>query len=103
MASPGASMRLRMRTLQSVARVSLSLGLALSLTAVLSGQRGRGAGQAAPAASILADGDYTIRPPFSVAPEMIYDNHIPHGTIHRFTMKSADSKIYKGISRGRPG
>lgn len=82
--------------------VSLSLSFALGIGAVLSGQQGRGRGQAAPV-DILADGDYTIRPPFSVAPELIYDNNIPHGTIHRFTMKSADSQIYKGISRDRPG
>ena len=28
---------------------------------------------------------------------------MPQGTIHRFTMKSEDSKIYKGIARDKPG
>jgi len=82
--------------------ISLPLSVVLGLATGLAGQQGRGAGQA-PAASILADGDYTIRPPFAVAPELIYDNNIPHGAIHRFTMKSVDSKIYKGISRDKPG
>ena len=64
-------------------------------------QGGRGA--ATPAPSATADGEFTIRPPWSSAPETIYDNNIPHGMIHRFTMKSAESKIYKGIARGQPG
>jgi iron(III)-enterobactin esterase len=65
----------------------------------LSGQRG----QSSPALSILVDGEFTIKPPFGNAPELIINNGIPHGTIHRFTMKSADSKFYKGGSRGQPG
>jgi iron(III)-enterobactin esterase len=83
-------------------------GLALSVAADEQGApgarggRGRGGGESS-AASILEDGDFTIRPPWANAPELIWDNSIPHGTIHRFTMKSEDSKIYKGISRDQPG
>ncbi len=89
--------------------MGLLVGAVLTLTGVVAGQRGQGQaqgqGQAPPAAapSPLADGEATIRPPFSSAPESIWDNNIPHGTIHRFTMKSEDSKIYKGISRDKPG
>jgi enterochelin esterase-like enzyme len=45
----------------------------------------------------------TIAPPWRNAPETVFDNSVPHGTMHRFTMKSEDSKIYTGISRERPG
>ena len=49
------------------------------------------------------DGHATIAPPWRNAPETVFDNTVPHGTMHRFTMKSEDSKIYKGIARERPG
>jgi enterochelin esterase-like enzyme len=81
----------------------LVLVLATTGIGLSAGQRGTGRGQSAPEPSIFADGDFTIRPPWSNAPELIFDNAIPHGTIHRFTMKSEDSKIYKGISRDQPG
>ena len=67
------------------------------------GGRGRGAGSGEPEPSILANGDFTIRPPWSNSNDLIWDNTIPHGTVHRFMMKSEDSKIYKGISREKPG
>jgi enterochelin esterase family protein len=69
------------------------------------GGRGQGGGRgpAAPPPSPLIDGDFTIRPPFANSPDLIYDNAVPHGTLHRFTMKSEDSKIYKGVSRAQPG
>ena len=56
-----------------------------------------GRGPATPAPSPTVDGEFTIRPAWSSAPETIWDNNIPHGRIERFTMKSADSKIYKGV------
>ena len=89
----------------SSARVVVVLvGLAVCFSAVVAAQRGgRGRGSSAPASSILEDGDVTIKPPFSNAPELIINNAIPHGEIHRFTMKSADSKIYKGVARGQTG
>jgi enterochelin esterase family protein len=74
--------------------------LVLYLTVGLAaGQRG----QSSPASSILVDGEFTIKPPFANAPELIVNNGIPHGTIHRFTMKSADSRFYKGASGAQPG
>jgi hypothetical protein len=78
---------------------------ALAVTgAVVAGQRGQGA-QATPPPSPLLDGDVSIRPPWSNANELIWDNAVPHGTVHRFDMKSEDSKIYKGVparaARGR--
>src|SRR4051812_44286186 len=83
-----------------VRNIVVTLGVSLGLTAgVIAGQRG----QPAPAPSPLSDGEVTIKPPFANAPELIYDNAVPHGTIHRFTMKSADSKIYKGVARGQRG
>jgi iron(III)-enterobactin esterase len=80
------------------------LAAVLCLTATLAGRQ-RGQGTASPAPSPLADGEYTIKPAWANAPELIVDNAVPHGTIHRFTMKSEDSKIYKGVppraGRGR--
>src|SRR5262245_25322460 len=86
-------------------RLGASVAIIVGLAAVASAsawQRGAGT----PPAAALAPADpneTTIRPPFSSAPETIYNNSIPHGAIHRFTMKSEDSKIYKGISRAQPG
>src|SRR5262245_5919378 len=62
-----------------------------------------GRGPATPAPSATENGEFTIRPPWSSAPETIYDNNIPHGVVHRFTMKSSDSRIYPGIARGVKG
>ncbi len=85
--------------------VVVLLGLILAIAGLAADQRGegRGRGPATPAPSIFENGDFTIRPPWANAPELVYDNAIPHGTVHRFTMKSTDSKIYKGISRDQPG
>ena len=52
---------------------------------------------------MLDDDDVTLRPPWSNSPDLIPNPNAPRGTIHRFTMKSQDSKIYKGISRDKPG
>src|SRR5437762_3709482 len=58
------------------------------------GGAGRGAGAPRePRPSPTVDGDFTIRPAWANAPELIVDNSIPHGTLHKFTMKSEDSKI----------
>jgi enterochelin esterase family protein len=45
------------------------------------------------------DGDFTIGPDYSPAPECAVVPGIPRGTIHAFTMESRDSKIYPGIRR----
>src|SRR2546421_10669157 len=84
--------------------VVVLVGLAVFFSAVVAAQQGgRGWGSTAPARAILEDGDVTIKPPFSNAPELIINNAIPHGEVHRFTMKSEDSKIYKGVARGQTG
>src|SRR5262245_14673587 len=46
-----------------------------------------------------ADGNYIIRPTHNPAPEMTVQEGVPQGTVHTFTMNSADSKIYPGIAR----
>lgn len=57
----------------------------------------------APASAQIADGDVRIRPPYSPAPELTAKDGVPKGTLHRFTMKSEESKIYPGIARNQPG
>ena len=46
-----------------------------------------------------ADGNFIIGPTHQRAPEMAVRDGVPQGTVHEFTMKSADSKIYPGIAR----
>src|SRR4051794_17454511 len=73
-----------------------TLGITAGMAA---NQRGSSRGLSMPEPSPVADGEYTIKPPFANSPDLIFNNSVPHGTVHRFTMKSEDSKIYKGISR----
>src|SRR5260370_27449363 len=49
-------------------------------------------------APVNADGDFILRPTHNPAPEMTVHERLPQGTVHRFTMESADSKIYPGIA-----
>jgi iron(III)-enterobactin esterase len=65
------------------------------------GQGGRGA--APPRPNMLDDSEVVLRPPFSNSLDLVPNPKAPQGVIHRFTMKSEDSKIYKGISRDKPG
>ena len=46
-----------------------------------------------------ADGNFIIGPTHKPAPEMTVQEGVPQGTVHNFTMNSADSKIYPGIAR----
>jgi iron(III)-enterobactin esterase len=46
-----------------------------------------------------ADGNFVIGPTHNPAPEMLVQEAVPQGTVHTFTMSSADSKIYPGIAR----
>jgi enterochelin esterase-like enzyme len=48
-----------------------------------------------------ADGNFIIGPTHNPAPEMKVQEGVPTGTVHEFTMSSADSKIYPGIARDR--
>src|SRR5437868_1978294 len=45
------------------------------------------------------DGNFIIGPTHMPAVEMVAHDGVPHGTIHTFTMNSADSKIFPGIAR----
>ncbi len=49
------------------------------------------------------EGDYLIVPPYANAPELTPRDGVPKGKIYHFTMDSADSKIYPGISKTSPG
>ena len=49
-----------------------------------------------------ANGNFIIGPTHKPAPEMTVKEGVPQGTVHNFTMSSADSKIYPGIAR-EPG
>lgn len=45
------------------------------------------------------DGNFIIGPTHAPAPEMTIRRDVPHGTVYTFTMRSADSKIFPGITR----
>ncbi len=44
------------------------------------------------------DGNFTIGPDYTNAPELQFHPNVPKGTIHQFVMDSADSKIYPGLT-----
>jgi enterochelin esterase-like enzyme len=46
-----------------------------------------------------ANGNFVIGPTHERAREMIVRDDVPHGTVHLFTMSSADSKLYPGVAR----
>jgi enterochelin esterase-like enzyme len=46
-----------------------------------------------------AEGNFIIGATHDTAPEMRVHADVPHGTVHTFTMSSADSKLYPGIAR----
>jgi enterochelin esterase family protein len=48
-------------------------------------------------------GEVVIGPVYADAPELTMPDGAPHGAIHEFTMDSADSKLYPGIAKDRPG
>jgi enterochelin esterase-like enzyme len=47
--------------------------------------------------------NFIIGPNYADAPELTVREGVPQGTIHEFTMKSEDSKIYPGIAKNKPG
>ena len=49
--------------------------------------------------SAEADGNFIIGATHDTAAEMRVRADVPHGTVHTFTMSSADSKLYPGIAR----
>jgi enterochelin esterase-like enzyme len=48
-----------------------------------------------------ADGNFIIGPTHNPASETTAQQGVPQGTVHEFTMNSADSKIFPGIARDR--
>lgn len=46
-----------------------------------------------------AYGNFVLGPTHTPAPEVTVQPGVPQGTVHNFTMSSADSKIYPGIAR----
>lgn len=48
---------------------------------------------------VNVNGNFIIGPTHSPSPDMAVVEGVPQGTIHNFTMSSADSKIYPGIAR----
>lgn len=49
------------------------------------------------------DGDFTIGPNYTNAPELMVKAGVPKGTLHEFTMDSTNSQIYPGIAKNQPG
>jgi enterochelin esterase family protein len=47
--------------------------------------------------------DFVLKPPYTDTPELTAKDGVPKGTLHEFIMKSADSKIYPGISKTPDG
>jgi enterochelin esterase-like enzyme len=47
----------------------------------------------------MHDGDFTIGPDYTAAPEFDLRPGVPAGAIHAFAMQSTDSRIYPGIKR----
>src|SRR5262249_4827117 len=51
----------------------------------------------------LADGDFTIGPAYTDAPELTVKDGVPRGVVTQFVMNSEDSKVYPGIAKRQPG
>jgi enterochelin esterase family protein len=49
------------------------------------------------------EGDFILNSPYADAPELKRREDVPHGMVHRFDLKSTDSKIYPGIAKDKPG
>jgi len=47
----------------------------------------------------FANGDFTIGPEYTPAPETLVQPGVPAGKVHAFVMESRDSRIYPGIRR----
>ena len=48
---------------------------------------------------VNVDGNFIIGTTHNPSPEMTVVETVPHGMVYNFTMSSADSKIYPGITR----
>jgi iron(III)-enterobactin esterase len=49
-------------------------------------------------AANAADGDFTLGPTYTRAPELTARQNVPKGTIREFVMDSKDSKVYPGLN-----
>lgn len=47
--------------------------------------------------------EFTIGPAYTYAPELTPRDGVPRGTVHEFTLHSADSTLYPGIAKTQPG
>ncbi len=47
--------------------------------------------------------EVVIGPDYADAPELKAGEGVPQGTVHEFTMSSADSTLYPGIAKNQPG
>ena len=56
-----------------------------------------------PADDKLTDGDFTIGPSYTNAPELTVKDGVPRGVVTQFVMNSEDSKIYAGIAKRQTG
>ncbi len=54
-------------------------------------------------AATVEEAEITIGPDYAKAPETQVQPNVPKGEIHEFAMDSKDSKIYKGIAKGKTG
>lgn len=50
-----------------------------------------------------ADGDFTIGPTYTNAPERTVTDGVPRGVVAQFVMNAEDSKVYPGIAGQQPG
>jgi enterochelin esterase family protein len=48
--------------------------------------------------TVRADGDFTIGPDYTNAPELTVREGVPKGVVHAFVLKSDESKIYTGLN-----
>src|SRR5437763_1941327 len=51
----------------------------------------------------FADGDFTIGPTYTNAPELTVKDEVPRGVVTQFVMNSEDSKVYPGIAKRQAG
>ena len=50
------------------------------------------------ASTARADGDFTIGPDYTIAPELTVHDGVPKGVVHAFVLKSEESTIYTGLN-----
>jgi enterochelin esterase-like enzyme len=74
--------------MKSMKSIALGAALLCGLNACTSSQ---------PDPGTEGDGNFTIGPDYTDAPELTVRPGAPAGTVHQFTMNSADSKIYPGL------